>query len=274
MAEVGPDGNMWIIDWYNYIVQHNPTPQGFTTGKGNAYESDLRDKTHGRIYRLVYDAGEANAIQPPAQLDPGQPASLVAGLQHSNRLWRRHAQRLLVERGRRDVVPSLLKLLDSPNVDSTGNNAGAIHALWTLHGLGVIAEDSQALSAVIGALKHPAPGARRNAALVLPPSQTAATALLESGCTADVDAQVQLAAVLALADMPPQATVGAHLAALTSQANFMADRNLAEAAICAASTHAEYFLLALLKDSQPLLAETASAMQVIAEHRASWYGRC
>lgn len=55
-AEVGPDGNVWVLDWYNYIVQHNPTPQGFKTGKGNAYQSDLRDKKHGRIYRVVYDA--------------------------------------------------------------------------------------------------------------------------------------------------------------------------------------------------------------------------
>ena len=45
MAEVGPDGNVWVIDWYNYIVQHNPTPAGFKTGKGAAYETDLRDKT-------------------------------------------------------------------------------------------------------------------------------------------------------------------------------------------------------------------------------------
>ncbi|MCR9293276.1 MAG: ThuA domain-containing protein [bacterium] len=33
MSEVGPDGNVWVIDWYNYIVQHNPTPNGFETGK-------------------------------------------------------------------------------------------------------------------------------------------------------------------------------------------------------------------------------------------------
>ena len=39
MAEVGPDGNVWVLDWYNYIVQHNPTPVGFKTGKGNAYET-------------------------------------------------------------------------------------------------------------------------------------------------------------------------------------------------------------------------------------------
>ena len=55
MAEVGPDGNVWVIDWYNYIVQHNPTPAGFKTGKGNAYETELRDKKHGRIYRIVPD---------------------------------------------------------------------------------------------------------------------------------------------------------------------------------------------------------------------------
>ena len=54
MAEVGPDGNVWILDWYNYIVQHNPTPPGFETGVGAAYESDLRDKKYGRIYRLKY----------------------------------------------------------------------------------------------------------------------------------------------------------------------------------------------------------------------------
>ncbi|MCS7016092.1 MAG: glycosyl hydrolase, partial [Gemmatales bacterium] len=34
-AAVGPDGQVWVIDWYSYIVQHNPTPPGFRTGRGN-----------------------------------------------------------------------------------------------------------------------------------------------------------------------------------------------------------------------------------------------
>src|SRR5439155_2087422 len=69
MAEVGPDGNVWIIDWYNYIVQHNPTPVGFQTGKGGAYETDLRDKKHARIYRIVYDAKSVGPVanRPDAQ---------------------------------------------------------------------------------------------------------------------------------------------------------------------------------------------------------------
>src|SRR5262249_4475469 len=136
MAEVGPDGNVWLIDWYNYIVQHNPTPAGFRTGRGNAYESDLRDKKHGRIYRLTY--GDSPPRVAPLAVD--RPQELVAALKRDNLLWRRHAQRLLVERGRADVVPSLIELVRDPSVDAIGLNVGAIHALWTLHGLGVIDE--------------------------------------------------------------------------------------------------------------------------------------
>src|SRR5207249_2760480 len=107
MAEVGPDGNVWVIDWYNYIVQHNPTPIGFKTGRGAAYETDLRDKTHGRIYRIVYEAAKPQAAM---SLHGATPEKLVATLKHDNLFWRKHAQRLLVERGKLDVLPALFTL--------------------------------------------------------------------------------------------------------------------------------------------------------------------
>ncbi|MCA9081892.1 MAG: ThuA domain-containing protein, partial [Planctomycetaceae bacterium] len=89
MAEVGPDGNVWVLDWYNYIVQHNPTPHGFQTGKGNAYESDLRDKRHGRIYRVVYgDRGSKIENLGGATAD-----ELVAALDSPTMLVRLNAQR-------------------------------------------------------------------------------------------------------------------------------------------------------------------------------------
>ena len=31
VAEVGPDGHLWVADWYNFIIQHNPTP---SVGRG------------------------------------------------------------------------------------------------------------------------------------------------------------------------------------------------------------------------------------------------
>src|SRR5262249_3999920 len=107
MAEVGPDGHVWVLDWYNYIVQHNPTPAAFKTCEGAAYETDLRDKKHGRIYRIVYKKAPPTKVP---DLGMATPEDLVATLAHDNLLWRRHAQRLLVERGNKDVVPALIKL--------------------------------------------------------------------------------------------------------------------------------------------------------------------
>ena len=62
---MGPDGALWICDWYNIIIQHNPTPSKQSAdynakrGKGNAYVTPLRDKEHGRIYR-IYSKGTVN----------------------------------------------------------------------------------------------------------------------------------------------------------------------------------------------------------------------
>ncbi len=285
MAEVGPDGNMWIVDWYNYIVQHNPTPQGFETGKGNAYESDLRDKKHGRIYRLVYDGdeGQQGASTAP-QLDPAQPQALVAALQHPNRLWRRHAQRLLVERGERDVVPLLIDMLADNAVDATGNNAGVTHALWTLHGLTESGDspstDGKRKSPLDGLLpevwsrllSHPAAGVRRNALLTLPSSQASVELIVQSGRLRDSDAQVQLAALMALADMPPSAVAGKALAQLSAESVFLQDHYLKEGVICAASAHAEAYLIAVLESTQSSNVATANeqfeVMRTVAEHVA------
>ena len=135
MAEVGPDGHVWFIDFYNYIIQHNPTPAGHGKGKGNAYVSKQRDKKHARIYRVVWkDAPAAK----PLDLSKATPDQLVAALAHDNMLWRKHAQRMLVERGKTDIVPGLIALVGDTKVDAVGLNAGAIHALWTLHGLGAM----------------------------------------------------------------------------------------------------------------------------------------
>ena len=117
---------LWVVDWYNYIVQHNPTPIGFETGKGNAYDTSLRDKTRGRIYRVVHREGTPST-QPV--LDPSDPDTLLDGLTHDNKLWRLHAQRLLVERGKKDVIPELLGLVENPAVDALGLNPAAIRLL-------------------------------------------------------------------------------------------------------------------------------------------------
>lgn len=122
-CEVGPDGAVWICDWYNLIIQHNPTPSlrsagiAAKTGRGNAYMTPLRDRQHGRIYRVVPTGSQDDAAP---KLDPEDAESLLAGLSHPNMLWRGHAQRLLIELGSEDegVIEQLEELVGSASVAS------------------------------------------------------------------------------------------------------------------------------------------------------------
>lgn len=268
MTELGPDGNMWMIDWYNYIIQHNPTPHGFETGKGNAYETDLRDKKHGRIYRIVGPTADPK----PLSLAEATTSQLVETLRHPTSLWRKHAQRLLVERKAVDAVPALLNLLADPSVDEIGLNVGAIHGLWTLHGLGVIQEGQvEVMSAVLRALSHRSAGVRRNALQVAVKNQALITEIEKRNLLFDSEPQVRLAAFLAIADCDSvalaQAQIGNLLVAAASDPINYPDRWLRDAATSAAARHAGDFLVAVQRrDRVP--AEVLTICEIVAEHFA------
>ncbi len=262
MSEVGPDGNVWMIDWYNFIVQHNPTPSGFRTGKGAAYESDLRDKKHGRIYRIVSDS---NNTRNTYTLAGATPQKLVETLKNDNLFWRRHAQRLLVERGKTDVIPALIELVKDQSVDPIGLNVGAIHALWTMHGLGPVEGDAK--TAMLAALKHRSAGVRRNAVQVLPREAASVQAILDAGLTKDEDPQVRLLALLALADQPATAEAGKAIVAALLDAQNAKDKWIPDAATAAAAQNSEQFLKAVSATKEPN-AKMLTAVAIVAEHYA------
>jgi len=268
MAEVGPDGNVWVIDWYNYIVQHNPTPQGFKTGKGAAYETPLRDKDHGRIYRLVYTGKDGKTECQRPHLVNADPLDVAAALRHDNMFWRLHAQRLLVERGKLDILPLLLEMARDPSIDPQGLNTSVVHALWTMHGLGAFdGQHANADAVAVNCLKHKAAGVRRAAVQVLPRNDASAQSLLGSGIVADEHPQVRLAALLALAEMPPSAAAGE--AAAQQLAATQGDNWLFDAATSAAARHASYFLHALA--AKPATAPSAALLEritIVANHLA------
>lgn len=136
-AEVGPDGAVWICDWYNLVIQHNPAPTkrtagvDFATGRGNAYVTPLRDTRHGRIWR-VYPVGSADDTAPT--LHPYEPRAALAALSHGNLLWRGHAQRLLVEHGEVSLASALVDLVKS-------DAAAGPHALHALRLMGRLGDD-------------------------------------------------------------------------------------------------------------------------------------
>jgi putative membrane-bound dehydrogenase-like protein len=271
-AEVGPDGNVWFLDWYNFIVQHNPTPQGFRTGKGAAYETELRDKKHGRVYRLAY-VGQASRLPEKTQPLAGESPTpqLVAALKSDNMFWRSHAQRLLVERGDASVVPALVALVKDHSVDAIGLNTAATHALWALRGMGAIdRQDNEASAAVIAALKHPSAGVRRNAIQVLAPGNSSNAAILESGVLSDRDPQTRLAALLALADRPAGESSAKSAIDALADSSVQADRHLLDAATAAAAKNGSFTLLAAAKSPAKSLAASAASerLAIVAGHVA------
>jgi uncharacterized protein len=241
-AQVGPDGAVWIADWYNFIIQHNPTPAGFETGPGNAHHNPLRDKVHGRIYRLAYRGAPQ---QPAMSLHDASAAELVRALSSDNLFWRLTAQRLLVERGNHDVLGQLYRLAQSRAVDELGLNPAAVHALWTMHGLGALdGSNRRATSVAVSALRHPAASVRRAAIEVLPASDATLRELLRARLLEDADLNTRLAAVLAVSQLPASDDLGARLYRMSLMEDVAGDEWLGDAVYVASARHHPGFLKA------------------------------
>ncbi len=261
VAEVGPDGALWVLDWYNYIVQHNPVPIGFKNGKGNAYETSLRDKRHGRVFRVTA-TGSAGKPAPTA-LTSAKPAELVAALKSDNQIWRNHAQRLLVERGDKSVVPALQALVADRSLDALGLNAAATHALWTLQGLGAVGSEAAT------ALNHPSASVRRAAVGVLPRTGETRDTLVRSGLLKDSDAQVRLATLLALADLPADEDSGYALAQALRDPRNAGDRWLRDAIAAAGAKHLQGFGKGIIGSADPLPDSALEVVRIVARHYAT-----
>lgn len=249
-AKTGPDGAVWVLDWYNFIVQHNPTPTpergGYqaVNGPGNAYENPLRDKTHGRIWRVVYRGAE------PAKkitLSADEPDELIDALSNDNRFWRMTAQRLLVESKNMDVLPELYDLVRNRDTDADGQNIAATHALWVIDGLRVIQSGNEAFKVVEEALTHPAPGVRKAAIQILSPIQWTEQAILKTGLLDDPDPNTRLAAILSLVKVTPSQALGEKLYQISQEEKVKLDNWLAKAVYVAAARHRNGFTQAFMK---------------------------
>ena len=126
----GPDGNMYVVDMYRGVVQAEGIWSEYLTGyiKQNNLQLPVG---RGRIWRVVYGPA-ATARGPKPSLSSATPAQLVETLSNPTGWWRDTAQRLLVERNDKSVVPALTKLATTATTDWKTR----LHAFWTLDGMG------------------------------------------------------------------------------------------------------------------------------------------
>ena len=197
-TETGPDGNLWVADWYNPVIQHNPDKRGMENqiwndqpGPGNAHLNPLRDKRHGRIYIIKHRKGKKSAIK---NLDRTDHAGLLKGLQSDNMFWRLTAQRLIVENKIEALIPELIKLAGK---NERGLNAGALHALWTLNGLGTD------LSGIVEkALSNKSDAVKKTAITLLAHSTEGSELLVKSGLLESDNLHVRRMAILRGGELP------------------------------------------------------------------------
>ncbi len=228
-AEVGPDGAVWFADWQNFIIQHNPTPSpergGYKaeTGPGGAHKNDLRDHSRGRIYRVVWE--KAKPVK--TSLAGAATADLVRALGGDTQYQRLTAQRLLVDARKADAAPVLTKL-----VTANDGNIAAVHALWTLQGLGALDETTHraALLAKDAVL-------RRNAIRALGNDAKASAWFFGAGVISDPDPATRLAALVMLASFPTTPEIQTVSKGLVGDPAVKADEWLAEAAKAIARRH-------------------------------------
>lgn len=124
----GPDGCLYICDLYHGIIQEAEWDKPGTYLRPQIEKYGLQNNIlHGRIYRLSYDGMKRR--EKPHMLEE-TPAQLVAHLSDPNGWWRDTAQKLIVLRGDKSVVPALKQL-----ATNSDNPIARLHALWTLDGL-------------------------------------------------------------------------------------------------------------------------------------------
>ncbi len=90
----GPDGALYIADWYNVIIGHYQA----------SYRHPDRDKGHGRIWRIT--SKDRPLVKPPVLVGMST-AALFEQLDSPERWVKYQAKRLLFERKTSDVLPAL-----------------------------------------------------------------------------------------------------------------------------------------------------------------------
>ncbi len=135
-VRVGPDGAVYVGDFYNQAVIHNDT-RGPDHNKVNAAVRPDRDHYFGRIWRLDHKDAKKIAVPDLSKANVGE---LAKALEHPNRVVRMNASRLLIELATAKGAPAALSptaVAESVNpVLGSKSSDSRIAAMWTLFRIG------------------------------------------------------------------------------------------------------------------------------------------
>jgi putative membrane-bound dehydrogenase-like protein len=116
---VGPDGAVYIADWYDYNISHS-SPKN----RAEWYQPSRLD---GRVWRVA-PPGLAAVRSNSFDLSQKSSSELIELLSHPNDWYAREARRILAERCDQSIVPALRKI-----VLESDDQRLALEALWSIY---------------------------------------------------------------------------------------------------------------------------------------------
>jgi putative heme-binding domain-containing protein len=122
-VRMGPDGAIYVADWYNPIIQHGEVD----------FRDPRRDKTHGRIWRITY---KGRPLVKRPKLAGATIEQLLNYLRAGEDWTRLQAKRQLHERGADKVLPKLRDFV-AGMPDDAGHDLERLEALWVFLGFDV-----------------------------------------------------------------------------------------------------------------------------------------
>ena len=115
--KMGPDGALYIVDWYNPIIDHGEVD----------FHHPLRDRSHGRIWRMT--TKQRQPVRPP-RIHGAPIEELLEALKLPDQWTRDQARRELAGRPKHQVLPSLDSWLQALDPNESDYDRYRLEALW------------------------------------------------------------------------------------------------------------------------------------------------
>ena len=122
--KMGPDGAIYIADWYNPIIQHGEVD----------FRDPRRDHTRGRIWRVT---ARGRPLVSKPHLVGATIDSLLDELKAPEDWTRQQTKRVLKERGPSEVVPRLATWVKGLDPKEPEHDHHRLEALWTYQAIDV-----------------------------------------------------------------------------------------------------------------------------------------
>jgi azurin len=231
--QFGPDGALYVADWYNPIINHGE----------RALRDTLRDHTHGRIWRITYKNRKLSPVVDLTKLTIEQLLDQLKA--YENRL-RYRVRTQLRQLPAETVIPALQKWIKALDVNDKDYEQNRLEALWVYQQFNL--PDEKLLDEL---LKSKDPHIRTAATRVLfywrDDIKDAGFRLIRM--SQDSSANVRLQSIISLSHFNTEEAVNALLATTTLPTDYYIDYALQQA-----FRHLQPVWMAMFKKNKDFLA--------------------